>query len=367
MPETPPPVPSQSGPGGRRLRLARLGRGLSQRQLAQSCGISRQALAGVESGAWSPSLGLALRLARALGSTVDELFSVEPGPEELEVVALATGAFGDRARITRVFERWVALPLKGEAAWSPGFLPANGSLGEAGRRAVLRGGAGGLVVAGCDPGLGLLAASTGPREGGWSVHWWPCGSRDALRLLGEGLVHAAQIHYPAAERPGAMPGRARIGIGFARWREGLLFRRPGPEPTSLAEAARLGWRWINREPGAEARALLDRELDRADLDGRELPGYDSRALSHFAVAAAVASRSADVGLAAEPVALAFGLGFLPLSEEESVLVVEQSRLGTEEGQQLLRLLGRPALGRELGAVPGYDAGICGEALPPGAG
>ena len=48
-------------------------------------------------------------------------------------------------------------------------------------------------------------------------------------------------------------------VGFTSWREGLVIR-PGTQITGLDEAARQGLRLANREPGAQARRLLDREL-----------------------------------------------------------------------------------------------------------
>src|SRR5579872_5030910 len=57
-----------------RLRLARLAQGQSQEELAKAANVTRQAISGLESGRWSPSLEVALSLARALHTTVEELF-----------------------------------------------------------------------------------------------------------------------------------------------------------------------------------------------------------------------------------------------------------------------------------------------------
>ena len=50
-----------------RIETLRHERGLSQRNLAQAAGITRQAVGAIESGRMQPSVGIALRLARALG------------------------------------------------------------------------------------------------------------------------------------------------------------------------------------------------------------------------------------------------------------------------------------------------------------
>ena len=57
-----------------RLKQSRGKAGLSQQQLASRAGISRQAYFALESGKATPSTEVALRLARALGTRVDDLF-----------------------------------------------------------------------------------------------------------------------------------------------------------------------------------------------------------------------------------------------------------------------------------------------------
>lgn len=49
--------------------------GLSQGELAQRTGVSRQTINAIERGRYDPRLGLAFRLAQALGCRVDELFT----------------------------------------------------------------------------------------------------------------------------------------------------------------------------------------------------------------------------------------------------------------------------------------------------
>jgi DNA-binding XRE family transcriptional regulator len=60
-----------------RLRVARAERDLSQDQLAQAAGVSRQTISSIETGQYGPSALLAFRLARVLGVRVDEIFWLE--------------------------------------------------------------------------------------------------------------------------------------------------------------------------------------------------------------------------------------------------------------------------------------------------
>ena len=63
---------------GNRLREARSRHGLTQADLAQRAGVSRKTINTVENGIFVPSVLLALRLARTLGMTVEELFFLCP-------------------------------------------------------------------------------------------------------------------------------------------------------------------------------------------------------------------------------------------------------------------------------------------------
>lgn len=60
-----------------RLRHLRAERDLTQAALAEMVGVSRKTINTVENGIFVPSATLALRLARALGCTVEAIFSLE--------------------------------------------------------------------------------------------------------------------------------------------------------------------------------------------------------------------------------------------------------------------------------------------------
>ena len=418
---------------GMRLRLARQARGYSQQQLAGMAGVSRQAVSAVEAGHSDPSLRVALALARALGTGVEELFGPsEPQPEVQARQVAPAGPPGARVILAPVGDAFVALPLAGPTATRSGFMPAGGVArplpsgatpagrgspagtgrsGASGDGRQLASGAGGpgrggrpggvarsggaggadgfgepdqagglravrpigppratLVVAGCDPALPLLETPLALLDPPVSFTWWPCGSQEALRLAAAGLVHVAGAHLrgesggystgPAADR---LRRQGAEVVGFCSWREGLVLR-PGlaGEVTGLADVARRGLRLVNREHGAEARHVLDRELARLRLDPATLPGYQTAAAGHLEVAAAIAAGLADAGVASEPAALAYGLGFVPLTAEHSDLVIPATSAGSREAAGLLRVLSSRWLLDQLASLPGYDPARCGE-------
>ena len=61
-----------------RLRAYRSQRGLTQAELAARIGVSRKTINTIENAVFVPSTVLALRLAGALGATVEELFRLQP-------------------------------------------------------------------------------------------------------------------------------------------------------------------------------------------------------------------------------------------------------------------------------------------------
>jgi molybdate-binding protein/DNA-binding XRE family transcriptional regulator len=381
-----------SQPDGTRLRLARQARGLSQQQLAGVAGVTRQAVSAVESGHSDPSLRVALGLARALGMTVEELFGPgEPGDPVLARPIAPVSAPGSRVALATVGDTFVALPLDADLAARLGFGAAGGLTVRGGGTQGAQGtqgtqGAQGIsgvqvavrpigpprptvVVAGCDPALPLLETPLALLDPPLAFAWWPCGSAEALRLAAAGLVHAAGVHrvgpgeggdssgIPGDDRSG-IPGGAEV-VGFASWREGLVVR-PGAGVRGLDDVAGRGLRLVNREPGAQARTLLDRERLRLGLEPSQLTGYDSLAAGHLQVAAAIVGGLADAGVSSEPAALAYGLDFIPLADERFDLLLPAKHAASREVQGLLKVLTSPWLLAQLASLPGYDAARCGE-------
>lgn len=58
----------------KRLKLARVAADLSQEQLAQRVGVTRQTIGMIETGKFNPSLNLCVSICKALGKTLNDLF-----------------------------------------------------------------------------------------------------------------------------------------------------------------------------------------------------------------------------------------------------------------------------------------------------
>lgn len=57
-----------------RIKLARIAKNLSQQELADLVGATRQTIGLIEKGKYNPSLNLCIRIARTLDKTLDDLF-----------------------------------------------------------------------------------------------------------------------------------------------------------------------------------------------------------------------------------------------------------------------------------------------------
>jgi putative molybdopterin biosynthesis protein len=365
-----------------RVRELRRAAGLTQEELARRCSISRQALISIEAGRVQPSVAIALRLAAALGRRVEEIFQLaEPGDSVMAELAAPMPARAPRApharvALARIHDRWVAHPLRhddpaglGRAADGVLRPRARSSrqrvellrpLAEVGAR---------LLMVGCDPALGLLADRLGSR--GVPITWIHASSQAALEMLARAHTHVAGAHLfdegsgefnvPFVRRMAA-PGPMLV-VTLACWELGLLVH-PGRqrEVRGIEDVLRPGVRFVHRESGAEARALVERLLRRAGAPDDALAGAPM-VHGHFAVAQTIATGGADAGVATRAAALAHELAFVPLAEERFDLIIPRELAAATTVVQLVDTLQGRAFRRELACLGGYQTRRTGDAVP----
>lgn len=359
-----------------RVREHRLAAGLSQQELGDRAGLTRQAVSAIESGRYLPNTAVALRLAQALGCPVEELFRLPEAPPrvEAELVGEAPITNERRVQLARVGDRLLAQPLHG--ATSP-FTPADGLLaGDADSDAtvpvdlLVEPGVldNTVVVLGCDPALALLSAHLTRRYPSLRLIWNHAGSLAALRALGRGEAHAAGTHLRDAESGEfnvpfvrrELAGRRVQVVTLAEWQQGLIVAAGNPRGiASVADLARPDVTIVNREPGSGGRALLDMRLREAGLSGDQVRGYTRVVPTHLAVAEAVRSGAADAGPGILAAARALGLDFVPLQEERYDLVIPTEHLEAPPVQALLETAVSPAYRAEVEALGGYDSARAG--------
>lgn len=306
------------------LRALRLRAGWTATALAAAVGLSRQAYAAIEAGRSVPATDTALRLARALATSVDALFVLaEPAASEPAPT---------RRRAVDVGGRVVDVPV----------APSHGLVGGGRGRAV--------VVAGCDPATPVLGARLRSTE----LLWAPCGSTSALARLAKGEVHVAGSHLTDTDAMVAavVPFPCEI-VHVAVWQLGLIVA-PG-NPLGLAEAADLARaRLVNREAGSGSRRLVEARLRAAGVSTEAVAGWSTAAPGHLAVADAVAAGLADAGVGVRAAAVARGLGFVGWVEEAYRLVVPRHLVDDPGVVELLAALRQPGTRAEFEALGGYD-------------
>ncbi len=67
-------TPNQSAAAHHPVRIARTAHGFTQETLANAVGITRQTVISIESGDYAPSVVLAIRIARCVQTTVEDLW-----------------------------------------------------------------------------------------------------------------------------------------------------------------------------------------------------------------------------------------------------------------------------------------------------
>lgn len=358
------------------VRDLRLGAGWSQSELGDRVGLTRQSLSAIEAGRAVPSTDVALRLARAFGVAVEELFRLRDAPAPVERAERSGlgGALPGRVRLATVSGRTWAYGLD---LADPGGADAADGMGEVGadgrvlvRPLAERPDRPDLVVAGCDPAFGLVRERL-RREHGLEVLWLRTGSRAALDALARGAVHVAGIHLRDAES-GAYNAPwvdrvvpfAATRVAFATWEQAILVGRGNPLGIRrIEDLARPDVRFVNREPGSGSRALVESALAEHGLDAGAIPGFlETSADRHETVARAIASGVAQAGVAIRAVGHALELGVVPLAIEPYELVVPDHFLELPAVDILLGVLRRSAMREQVEALTGYDAGSMGVPL-----
>ena len=324
--------------------------GLTQTELAIACGLTRPLISAVETDRHTPSVKAALAIARALGTTVEELFGTTT-PAEEQRPALGTVPEGPVG--VAAMQVGDALSYHPVANAGAGWERADGIFREGRVELFDDAETSGFAVAGCDPALGL-ASSLLPARGPQRLVAIQASSAAAIKALEEGTIHAALVHGPRGHlRKVSRPVRRFI---LADWRVGLAVR--AGTPTAPEKLAKARMRAVRRDPGAEAQRALDRKLVVA---GGVILRPGPVASGHLDAARHVAYGSADVAATMEAAALAYGLDFSPLEQHRVELRVAEEWEAHPGARALLDLIASRALLGRLEALGGYDLRRSGDA------
>lgn len=350
------------------LKTIRQDRGLSQAHLAELTGVKRQAIYDIETEKYTPNTALALKLAKCLGCTVEDLFTEELGAEADATLIGQAEKGPTRVALARMRGRVMAYPLTGRQLFLNGFEPADGVMAAGGGPARLLSPAGTLdqtlIIFGCDPAFSILGTHTMRHAPQVRAHCFFASSRDALTRLAAGQAHFAGTHmHDTAHGHGnlllarsLLEGAPATVVAFSHIEEGLMVAPGNPlKLRAISDLADGRARLVNREPGAALRSLLDEYLLRHGLRGEDISGYGQEARTHHESALHILFGKADVGLGFRAIAAFYGLDFIPLETVRCDLVVPKDLQALPEAAALLDTLQTRKLREDLASLPGYEA------------
>ncbi|MEH2133508.1 MAG: substrate-binding domain-containing protein [Nostoc sp.] len=396
------------------LKSIRTRLGMSQQELANIAGVTRQTIGGLESGQYAPSVTVSLRLAKALGCTVEELFWLEGDLPEIEAIVAESASNQQRSRLSlaRVGDQWIAYPLVGNDAFRIEMIPSDGEMVAVNQQPVIsvsdrpalaqclverkehhsQGEAKNqngtnkvlvrllndidklqntVVIAGCTPVLSLLARATECWHPKLRVYYRFAHSKAALSSLCRGEVHIAGMHlYDPKTGEHNIPfvreaatGKNFVLITLGVWEEGLLVPPGNPMGVkTVSDLVEFGATIVTQQVGSGSRMLLERKLLEERVPFQTVKGLDHIAHNHQDVALSVVSGIADAGISTASIAAAFGLGFIPLHQARYDLVILKEYLEQSPVQQFLNILGHRVVRSQLEVLGGYDISKIGEVV-----
>lgn len=195
------------------------------------------------------------------------------------------------------------------------------------------------------------------------------GSLAGLIALGRGEAQAAGCHLldeetgeynlPFVRR--VLPGEDVMLVNLVHREQGLMVGRGNPRGIrGIEDLARPDVTLVNRQKGAGTRVLLDLRLRELGISPDDVRGYGHEVATHTAVAAAVASGSADVGLGILPAARALDVDFVPLARERYDLAIPSTWYESRELEPLLATLRSDSYKSVVRELGGYDTLETGE-------
>lgn len=207
----------------------------------------------------------------------------------------------------------------------------------------------GQFLAERSPGLRLASANVGSLGGLIAL------KRGEAHLAGTHLLDAETGDYNVAYVRRYLPETPVMLITLVGRQQGLIVQPGNPLGIhTLADLTRDDVRFVNRQRGAGTRLLLDFEIGKLGLKPDSIRGYDREEYTHLAVAAAVASQAADVGLGIHSAAAALALEFIPLTQERYDLAIPKIFFDSPLLKPLLEILHDAKFRAAVSALPGYD-------------
>lgn len=197
------------------------------------------------------------------------------------------------------------------------------------------------------------------------------GSMGGLMSLRRGEAHMAPIHlldeatgiYNESYIKKLLPGSKVALVKGVKRIQGMIVKEGNPKGiTGFKDFIREDVQFVNRQKGAGTRILVDYILKKEGIDPALILGYDREMTTHMAVAAAVSSGSADVGVGVFSAAKAMELDFIPIGEEEYDFAIPEKSLELDMFKQFIDIIKSEEFKKTLLDLGGYGAAGIGEII-----
>lgn len=353
------------------LKELRQKKGYTQSELANILGIKRQAIYDIESGRYLPNTLIALRLARILNVPVEKIFE-EKLSSNKEVELVEEVPIDSRVSVVKIRGKYIGYPIKnkdiisGEIQTADGLYKGNGKVHLLTSDNIVDNT---LALLGCDPAFNIISTYVTTPES--SMHYRFASSKNALEALAQGRAHIAGTHmHSKGDGDGNVAfarkimGDQKIGIvAFAEYEEGFIVASGNPLGIKgVEDLTRTDVRFVNREPGAALRFLLEDLLEENGIPLSNIAGFDKCVNSHAEGAQLVEYGQADVVLGLRSIAEIYDVGFVPLSSVHSDLVIPSDLWDTRPVKMLLDALQIKRLRLELQSIAGYNTDNTGKVI-----
>lgn len=228
-----------------------------------------------------------------------------------------------------------------------------------------------VVVGSHDNTLDLLTDELRAQSAHLSLSSSHVGSLGGLMAAKRGVCHIAGTHlldeetgtYNLTYIKKVLPDMKVRLVHLVMRDQGLMVPAGNPKEISGLEDLRRGdVRLINRQGGSGTRILLDYRLRELGITPAQVAGYANEEFTHMAVAAAVVSGAADVGLGIHAAARALGLDFIPVVTEQYDLLIPERFFDTDPIQTVLTVISSDAFKQRVDSLGGYHTERTGEML-----
>jgi putative molybdopterin biosynthesis protein len=228
-----------------------------------------------------------------------------------------------------------------------------------------------MIVGSHDNSLDILADEIRRGASGLTLSSSHVGSMGGLMAIKRGVCHLAGSHlldtgdgsYNSSYIRKYLPGRDVRLVHLVMRDQGLILPKGNPKGIAgLEDLVRSEVRFINRQNGAGTRILLDFQLKALGIDPAVINGYADEEFTHMAVAVAVLSGTADVGLGIQAAAQALALDFIPVVTEQYDLVIPGEFFDDVGIQVLLETIRSDRFKQRVQALGGYGTERTGQIL-----